>query len=270
MRIAVGGIIHSRSTVDCYLRHMAQLRAPSGVTIEYLWVIDGPDVDLADRIRTHMPQARTHCTIPGFAPYHRQEKEKSEAYRRLALLRNALRGCALKGDCAGLLNVDSDILAPPDLVERLLVVGQPWVSALVRNSPHFLDAGTRPTTSVDDHIWNVFYLGDTRAGRTQLRHFKAAGLGPQGETWPAGPVDAAPYTRDGRPLVAGAVCWYGSELLSRVEFEAAAEGEDVGFGQAGHAAGFAAWYIPTICEHLMFDVDLERHVKGCELCASRM
>ena len=279
MRIVVGGISHQRATVESYLRHMAALRVPPGAEVEYLWVADG---DVGATIRDILPHA-AQINVRGVtesARYARKEPNKQRAYQRLGYLRDLLGATALEMGCDALVAVDSDIIVPPDLIERLAEVGLPWVGALVRNTPEFLRYGTRPSVHLEDSAWNVLTVPPPRTGRPLFQHFKPIGDDGLGNVWPTAVIGWMPQDSSREPrLVTGAVAWYSRELLGKAHWSCLVagpadlcgcqcNGEDIAFGLRALDAGFSAWYIPLICEHLMDETAMEAHRASCPTCHS--
>jgi len=247
VKVAVGGLIHDRWTVDLYLDAIEALRPPKDCEIMRVWVADG-------NYGNDLPGLRVIVdTLPG-RHYHRDagvparnESERHmflrEIYGRMAALRNVLAEVALGMDCDALLSIDSDIIVPADLVERLVATGKPWVAPLVRNAAE----GATPRGH-----WNVFKLYEIERQAGLVDHFRPIGPNfppPEG-------TDHDPRDRQkGRCLAAGACCLYSRELLEKVRWRTDARGrqEDVGFAIGAFEAGFRAWYIPLVCRHLTVD-----------------
>jgi len=278
MKVVVGGLIHNRPQVEAYLRHLRRLETADH-EVEWVFVLDG--IDWNDQRHQDLPwPASANLLFDGMdegeRPWSRRETQKPGCFAHLARLRNALREEVLDRGADGLLNVDSDIIVPSDLLLRLTNAGHPWVSALVRNRPG------------DKRVWNVLKVSE-REGQPTWAHFPAIGNGPHGTCWP-GPGGAGRDPAEpggGRSLVVGAVCWYSSELLEKVPFAAHQHGEDWGFGMEALRQGYEGWYLPIRCEHLMYadaqdakehmadhirkveDVGeflLDEHVARCEIC----
>lgn len=261
MKIIVGGLIHDRPQVAAYLRHLRLLDV-DGHDVEWWFVQDGMDAvaiaalpwEVEDWPAT--PNVMRDGLRDGERPWTRHEPDKVAAYRHLARLRNALREEVLDGDADALLTIDSDIIVPPDLLQRLAGCGKPWVSGLVSNRPG------------DPRIWNVVKWTQSRAGQPAIRHFQTIGNGPRGEPWPgpegSGGDPRKPHERD--PLIVGAVCLYRREVLEGAYFVEHRCGEDIGFGARAIEAGFRGWYLPIVCEHLMTEEMLAEHEGRCEIC----
>ena len=236
MKVAVGGVIHDRWTVDPYLDAIEALRAPKDCEIMRVWVADG-------NYGNDLPGLRVIVdTLPG-AHYSRQTSNSREIYGRLAALRNVLAEVALGMDCDALLSIDSDIIVPADLLARLVATGKPWVAPLVRNAAE----GATPRGH-----WNIFKLYEIERQAGLVDHFRPIGPNfppPEG-------TDHDPRDRQkGRCLAAGACCLYSRELLEKVRWRTDGRGrqEDVGFAIGAFEAGFRAWYIPLVCRHLTVD-----------------
>ena len=266
MRIAVGGIIHWRESVPAWLQHLARLGA-GGHELLPVFVVDWRDggTDARAAIYRTFPGAIVEA-VGGATPenlYPAKRENNSLAYTHMARLRNWLAKLALEQGADALLSVDSDIMAPPELVSALAGVGQPWVAALVRNSPHYLHLGREPSTELADKYWNVMYMPPPQPGKPLYQHFKPVGADGVGGTWPLGSICWRPQDRrQERRLITGAVALYRRELLQRVEWDGPigtpydpqglqCMGEDISFGYRALEAGYYAWYVPLICEHKM-------------------
>lgn len=259
MRVLIGGLIHDRPQVECYLRHLARLDMAG---CEATWCFDLDDVD-PGRYENLWPEAPPLFlrADPGARWERRALDKEAGCFDHLAAMRNQLRDVALVGDFDYLLSVDSDIIIPPDLLHTLLAADKPWVSALVSN---------REPEREDDRTFNVFKVNFPEApARPWLQHFQPTGTGALGVEWP-GPEGAGQDPRDTHappwPLCVGAVCLYRRDLLERARFRGQRWGEDVGFAQEAFAAGFTGWYLPRQCEHLMTREQLAGHRAGCPLC----
>jgi len=244
VRLAIGGVIHRRWTLDAYLQAMAALEKPPDHVMA--WVVDDADGLSSASIMAREGQKRAIVNVvclPGIE-YRRQSaglREKVSMYTRLACLRNILAEVALGQECDALLSVDSDIIVPPDLLTRLLSTRKPWVAGLVRNSQ-------------DGRYWNVMRLRNIESDAGLTDHFLPVGVNAHGETWP-GPEGAGWDPRDPareQCLMAGAACLYSRDLLERARWRTDGRGrqEDVGFAIQAFRAGFRAWYVPVICQHL--------------------
>ena len=282
MKIAVGGIVHARSSIDPWLKHLAALDA-GGHELIPVFVEDPGSEErrCLHNILSAFPAAIVETADGATADnaYRRRERNKTEAFQRLAFLRNQLAGLALKVGADALLSVDSDIMAPQDLLGALVAVGEPWVGALVRNTPQYLALGTAPSTETPDAYWNVLYMAPAGRGRPAYEHFKPIGSDGIGGIWPAGAMCFRPHDRQQeRRLFVGAVALYGRQLLETVTWDdpgptpedprsSRRDGEDVSFAYKALAAGYHAWYIPLICEHLMSDNLVEEHRSRCPICA---
>jgi hypothetical protein len=244
MRVAVGGLIHDRWSVQQYMEALCELSAPCEVS--YAFVLD--DMQDDSEIWDLMPEGAEVVEAYLSGPhYHRHTSRDQAVYGRMARLRNLLRELVLGLGCDYLLAVDSDIVVPPDLLEKLLATGKPWVAPLVRN-----DAKDRTPRG----HWNVFKLTriEDQAGLTD--HFRPMGRGINGD-WP-GPEGAGWDPRDNTReecLAAGAACLYSRELLETVRWRTDGRGqqEDIGFAMDAFRAGFRAWYLPIRCRHLTVD-----------------
>jgi len=154
-------------------------------------------------------------------------------------------------------------MVPPELLHALASVGVPWVAALVRNSPHYLHLGRKPSTELADMYWNVLYMAPPQPGKPLYQHFKPIGADGIGGVWPVGPICWRPHDKQqDLRLITGAVALYGRELLERVQWDGPIPtpydpagnqclGEDISFGYRALEAGYYAWYVPLICEHRM-------------------
>jgi len=266
MRIAIGGIVHWRASVPAWLEHLACLDAGEHELVP-IFVMDRRQGSEAARTAAYhsFPDA-IFVDVDGATPenfYPPKRENNAVAYAHLAMLRNRLAELALQQDADALLSVDSDIMAPPNLVGALASVGVPWVAALVRNSPHYLRLGCEPSTELADMYWNVMYMPPPQPGKPLYQHFKPIGSDGVGGVWPPGPICWRPHQKQqDRRLITGAVALYSRELLERVQwagpigtpYDPAGSqclGEDISFGYRALEAGYYAWYVPLICEHRM-------------------
>ena len=267
MRIAIGGIVHWRNSVPAWLDRLARLDAGEHELVP-IFVVDGRDgmdEHMRNLIYRVFPGAALIVETGGTPEnaYPAKREHQRAAYRHLALLRNDLAGLVLEKRADALLSVDSDIMPPPELVSALTGVGQPWVAALVRNSPHYLHLGREPSTELADMYWNVLYMAPPQPGKPLYQHFKPIGTDGIGGVWPVGPICWQPFDRkQERRLITGAVALYSRELLERVQWDGPIAtpydpsgrqclGEDISFGYRALEAGYYAWYVPVICEHRM-------------------
>ena len=246
MRVVVGGVLHERQTVPAYLEAMRVMET-LGLDVTYLWVHDGkvPSARLIhDGLFAH-DISLMFPDLPG-RQYDRQTlpspSARREVYGRLATLRNILADEALRLGADYLFSVDSDILPPPETLVRLVATGNPWVSALVRNS------------ATDRRCWNVFHLRRVDTDGGLVSHFLPCGNGARGEPWP-GPEGVGWDPRDNsreQDLATGAVTLYSADLLRKARWATDHRGrqEDVGFAIQAFAAGYRAWYLPIFCRHL--------------------
>lgn len=243
MRVAVGGLVHDRRTLEPYFRAMRELCSPAGCEIVYTWVVDEPpDATCYDFEEFEPSLATISAAIPG-RHYNRQTSRDRQMYGRLACLRNILAEVALGTDCDALLSVDSDIIVMPDLLERLLATNKAWVAPLVRNDVE----GANPRGH-----WNVFKLKGIERDAGLCDHFR-----PMGPGWPNEEVlgwDPRDPKRE-QCLAAGAVCLYKRELLEKVRWRTDSRGrqEDLGFAMEAFGAGYRAWYVPLRLQHLTVD-----------------
>ncbi len=237
MKVAIGGIIHDRWTIEPYLAAMGKLDQPCEVA--FCWVVDGSQ-ELAERLGGAAVVNIAHLSGE---QYERQESKSRAIYARMATLRNLLATLALGMDCDALLSVDSDVIVPPDLLTRLLATKQDWVAPLVRN-----DAKNRTPRG----HWNVFKLTQIERQGGLVDHFR-----PMGDGWPTEDVlawDPRDEKKE-RCLAAGACCLYSRKLLEAVRWRTDGRGrqEDIGFAVDAHLAGYRASYVPVRCRHLTVD-----------------
>jgi cellulose synthase/poly-beta-1,6-N-acetylglucosamine synthase-like glycosyltransferase len=152
---------------------------------------------------------------------------KRGAYRfeQLAKLRNMLLEKFYRSDCEYLLSVDSDILIPPDIINRLLSRNCQIISALVCNGHHIND----------NSIYNV--MKKTPAGSYQhIKDFSREGI----------------FTVD----VTGAAYMIHRSVIAehKVYYSARFGGEDIGFCEAARARGIPIYCDGTIeCQHIMIE-----------------
>jgi hypothetical protein len=241
LRIAVGGIVHDRWTVLQWFTALQKLNAGRH-TIEYIFVCDGEvPVDLPGcRVVVH--------DLPG--PIYDRQPGTDEVlwakYSRLAFMRNLLADLTMTLECGALLSVDSDIVAPVDLLVRLAETQRDWIAGLVRNSP------------TDLNSWNVFHFLNSLRQGVGIKPFRCAGVGPEGIQWPPAniPLDTDPRDpQHVRDLATGAVCLYSASLLTAARWHSNLRGcqEDLGFAADAFQAGYRASYLPIICQHLTVD-----------------
>jgi hypothetical protein len=264
MKVLVGGPVHDRPQTRVWLRHLAHLEHGWN-QYAFHFILDAcypKDLEPEWSLVAKRAGWEFACVEAEERHYDRSEPGKQDAYRHLARLRNLMRERLLRDGFDAMLTIDTDIVAPPDLLVRLANGGhdRPWVAALVQNRPG------------DERTWNVFRMARSRQdGRPGLRHFQATGQGPDGTTWP-GPEGCGHDPQEpgiGEPLVSGAVCLYRRDLLERVGFQPHPCGEDVGFGAQAIREGFSAWYLPIVCEHLMDEQLLKEHLERCNVCRSQ-
>ena len=245
MRIAIGGILHDRWTLEPYLNAMEALDL-GGIEPVWTWVLDGEfehEIDLPGWMGASPLVASVDLPGPHYARQGGSVENRILVHRRLACLRNILRELAIEADCEALFSVDSDIIVPRNTLRRLVDTGEPWAAALVHNAP-------------DGHAWNVFRVTDIESQGGFAHHFRAMGHGVEGN-WP--PKDGVGWNpRDKtkeQNLGAGAVCLYRRDLLQVARWEAHGRGggEDMGFALNAFRAGFSAWYLPILCRHLTVD-----------------
>jgi len=283
MNLVIGGIIHERdeipSLLQSYVTDLARIQT-GGLDVQYVWVVDSDSLLLGETLLTMFPGA---CIIhPNGVSleshYKRGKRSQHSHYAHLASLRNMLSAKVLELGADALLSVDSDILVPSDLVQNLKASERPWVAALVRNHPAFLHLGTQPSDSIEDQWWNVFWF-PWQEGKPVFAHFKPTGIGPDGAVWPSDVSFMDPWNSQHAKLGTGAVCWYSRALLEQVQWATQVpspgdptgeqcRGEDIGFSIRAFEAGFFAWYIPLICDHIMDSYAMERHKQSCLVCAS--
>lgn len=233
MTLVVGGLIRDRvPELRVYLRHLQHLDA-GGHALSWVFVMDNCAPETHALVATTFPEFWRIPVDDGGPAYRRDAT--SRHYARLARLRNLLRRVVLERGSDGLISIDSDIVAPPDLLLRLLEPGRPWVAALVDNSR---GAG---------RAYNVMRMA----------------AGPPERLW------REPLNRqDGGPAeLIGAACFYRRDLLERAAFLEDGHPEDVGFARQALAAGIAGWYLPLELEHLMTETQTAAHLATCTLCA---
>lgn len=253
--VLIGGLVHDRPQVECYLRHLRELDT-EGLEISWAFVLDGVDEpDWCDL----WPEGARFLDGPPGPHWDRKALDKPACYAHLADLRNLLRAHALEVGADYLLSVDSDIIAPPDVLKRLLASGKPWVAGLVSN---------REPGQEDGRTFNVFKV-KLSGPQPFLQHFQPMGTGAHGNPWP-GPEGAGQDPRDtlvpSVPLCVGAVCLYQATLLRCATFAGHRWGEDIGFARQAFSAGYSGWYLPLRCEHLMTVEQLAEHRARCPLC----
>ena len=248
LKVAIGGILHERWTVPAHLEAMWALNT-TGLNVVHVWVLDGSVPSVWEDSRAPLSR-KLLSSLPG-RNYDRtsltQPSERRAVYGRLATLRNMLADEALRLGADFLLSVDSDILPPPETLMRLLGAAQPWCAALVRNS------------ATDPRCWNVFRLRRVDTDGGLVSHFLPCGNGARGESWPnsAGAGWDPRDPKQERDLAAGACCLYSADLLRKTRWATDHRGrqEDVGFALSAFAAGYRAWYLPIVCQHLTVDGD---------------
>ncbi|HUT62135.1 MAG TPA: hypothetical protein VNA25_30215 [Phycisphaerae bacterium] len=248
MRVAIGGIVHDRWTIEPWFRSLERLDT-TGLELRWAFVCD----ERISKWQTPLPigpaveGAVVEVTIPG--PHYNRSRENGRIeYGRLATMRNILAETALGLGCDGLLSVDSDIAAPSRLLQDLVGSQKDWAAGLVRNSP-------------DGRYWNVFKLREVATQGGLVSHFRPLPVAQ--ERMQVGGGSGGREPRSGDPhdptheacLAAGAVCWYSRDLLLAARWQTDARGrqEDVGFALEAFRAGYRAWYVPTICKHLTVD-----------------
>lgn len=258
MRLLIGSLIHDREEITaCYLRHLGALDL-SGIEVSWLFVCDNPGT---------MPTPDYLCRLPSGAKcvhimddvgvradhWEREAREGGHPrpeFRRLAWMRNMLRGRAIMEQVDGLVSIDSDICAPPDLVQRLAAADRPWVSALVDNSARI--------NREDPELARM--RGEKENGGRRV--YNVSDLDEEGEI-----IRLAPDLEAGGECDAtGAVCLYRRDLLEAVSWRWHGAGEDIGLANAAKAAGFRGHYLPEICDHLMTEARLAAHKETCALC----
>lgn len=234
MKLAVGGLVRDRiPELRIYLRHLSAIEWDDR---EWLFVLDNCGEEAEALVVEAFPTASTVAVRDGAAAYDRESGRR--AYRHMAALRAVLHRAAIDLDTDGLLSIDSDIVAVPDLARRLVEVDRPWVAAIVDNSRGARDA------------FNVMWRRDD--GRFERR-----------------PLDVE---RGGPADLIGAVCFYRRDLLDLVEYPRPTSellSEDTVFSIAASLAGVGGWYVPVELEHLMTRRQTEAHERGCTRCQDR-
>lgn len=253
MRVLIGGLLHDRGEItDCYLRHLGVLDL-NGIEVSWFFVVDG-----VGQWKARIPEGANGVLMKDNGPWWirepRGQNDERQEYRRLAFMRNVLRERALMERVNALVNIDSDICAPGDLLQRMAAARAPWVSALVDNCAvrNGLRGDADPELArmkgeavpVGRHAFNI--MDFDAGGRT-------ARVSPD-------------LLNGGEADITGAVCWYSADLLGRVSWRWHINGEDVGFAVEATAAGYRARYLPVICDHLMTQERLALHKEACTLC----
>ena len=145
MRIMVAGLVHDRPTWPLWLRHLDALDA-GGHELIRLHLVDavgfGREQDTGDLSWCPVPPPRLVAFEPGQV-YQRHDRRgtqdggpddpRRKSLPRMAALRNRMVRTALEANVDALVNIDSDIMAPSDLVLRLAEGGYSWIAAVVGN-----------------------------------------------------------------------------------------------------------------------------------------
>ena len=251
MKILLGALINRRPQVECWLRHLARIDL-TDVVPSWAFILDG-DEDWARRTvgAAGLPGEIIFQSAPPGQRYIREEANKEQAYQRLAAMRNCLFQLAAELEAEAYLTCDTDIIAKPEVLQRLLETGHVWVSALVRNS------------NVSPNIFNVAMLGDGAAAPA-IRHFNA--IVSQDGRWVCVDYDGKPTGNVGNAEMIGAICLYRRDFWQRVRFKGHRCGEDVGLAYEAKAAGIPGHFIPVLCEHLMYPNHVPMHKERCQLC----
>ncbi|KPK72654.1 MAG: hypothetical protein AMJ84_03685 [Acidithiobacillales bacterium SM23_46] len=265
MKIMVAGLVHDRPAWPCWLRHLDALEAGEHELLR-LHVVDAMSWGYSNDGDTDwcpIPKPRLMAYLPGEG-YRRQtaigrnaekDRQARAIFGRMAQLRNAMIEAALEAEVDALVNIDSDIMAPTDLILRLAEANCPWVSAIVQNNPS------------NPRQCNILALYPSRTEKAAIVHVRPRPDGGNIAThWPSRET----YGLTERPtLVVGAACWYSANMLrAGVRFKSHLLQEDVGFGLSARRRGYDGRYIGLRCEHLMRAEDLARHRRECELCRS--
>jgi len=235
VNIVAGGLIRDRRPqLDIYLRHLRTVRTPAGSRLSWLFVLDNCSEETTALVLGAFEWLHYVVVSGGGLAYDREKGHKH--FDRMARIRNVFRQRAIAIGADALLSIDSDIVATPELLERLIEPGKPWVAALVDNT-----RGRRVA-------FNVMWEKTHYPGHYERRPVNFAA---------GGPAD-----------MVGAVCLYRRELLEVAEYQDDGRGEDVGFARSAAEARIGGWYIPLELQHLMVEGQVRAHLERCPLCVA--
>jgi len=243
--VIVGGMIRGRQEITrCYLKHLGAIDTGLPFRIQWAFLLDNPEGWEPDMIREYLPGQVWFWLIQDKQPpyQHIHGAPIAPHAKRMAGLRNSFCRMAKGSNCIGLVNIDSDIMVPRDLLSRLLEKDA-WRAALVDNAIDEFPRGK---------YYNAFNLGTTAGGTVIPRHEPI-------DTGAGGTCDCT-----------GAVCYYPKRLLQAAKFEGHFMGEDVGFAIQANSAGYRAEYLPILCDHLMTEKLFTEHIQRCPICASEI
>lgn len=236
-KILIGCPVRNRAWIlPRYLQHLREIDSPL-VKIEYAFVVNDS-------------QDGTLAMLQGFSrevtnPVHLVTKNlnnNASSYRGgfstngLVFLRNMMLNIFLSTDCTHFFSIDSDILVGKTVMDELLKLKLPVVSALVRNDLHLGDYG----------IYNIGHM-DEEAYHPTL-------------SFPRGRVIQVDVT--------GAVYLIERSVIENcgVRYRKHRQGEDVGFCLDARTRGVSLWcHTGLECIHVMNESDGEAIGLGCEI-----
>lgn len=226
MKLAIGGLVRDRlPQLAIYLAHLRLIEWPD---VRWLFVLDNCRPEAEALVESVFPEG-VFVRVNDQAPAYNRDGRRE--YAHMADLRNRFAQEALSLGVDGLLSVDSDIVAVPDLAARLVETDRPWVAAIVDNS-----RGGRAA-------YNIMWRRDQAFYRQPINR-----------------------EHGGSADLIGAACFYRRDVLERVAFDGGTMSEDTGFALRAAEAGFSGWYIPLELEHLMIDAQTSAHLQRCVIC----
>lgn len=236
----MGAPIHNRDYIVAhYLESLNKLDYPREKLL-FMFLAnncDDPTMGLLSSFKN-----RRNTTIATFDDVKSSPKRDGARYNNLVVLRNKLLEAVLSTPADLFLSVDSDLIIPPDSINRMVAHSKHVVSGLVYNDLHI--GGKRNVPQ--KHICNILAW----AGRKDRLGYPAAGH-----------IRNYPENELIKVDITGAFVMMSRKVVEQVRYSYHTQGEDLGWAANLQSNGFQAWCDTGLrAIHLMTRAELEAYI----------